>query len=289
MPYITQLQPEPNAEIVTGITNIGGVITPTNYNIPQAFSRSKFSKSEISVSASLTFSGAVVQKFNKQPFNKGISSIGQTRKLKYRLLLEIADNSSYADSNKYTTKFYFPNEKITIQHPFTETGKYYIKLQAEAEDSSLSKVLEYTINIIILKYFIEEPQITRRSPQANTVIVKSNTSSATASTFPQEDNVIKRIVEIDEGDASVCQAVADELISRWGSEQKSVQGKINLTVTLDFKQKVRFVNKNLGLDEIMILQKKSHNVGEQTTEVIAGDIILDDNELLTRILDDMKG
>jgi hypothetical protein len=85
----------------------------------------------------------------------------------------------------------------------------------------------------------------------------------------------------------VCQNIAEQLIARWGAEQKSVTGKIPLNLTLDLKQKIHVQIAEAGIDEEMILQKKEHDLNAGTTTLTLGDIILDDAELIARIIDDL--
>lgn len=288
MPYVTRPTPEVSAEIRTGTTLVGAIIRDSKYNVPQKFNLAKFNNSDVVIDASLIFAGVVEQQFNRQPYNRGLSTIGATRVTKNRLYIEIADNASYTDSTEYITKFVDAGEQITVEHPFSDTGTYYIKMQAENENGVFSEILEYTITVIILEYFIQEPNIKTQGPQANTVTVASPTASYTADNAPTSDEVVHRYIEIDEGDASVCQTVAEKLLSRWSSEQMSISGQINLNVRLKFKEKLHIINDDINLDEVLVLQKKSHDVTGRTTNVTAGDIILDDNELLTRILDELE-
>ena len=140
-----------------------------------------------------------------------------------------------------------------------------------------------------LIHFIETPKVNRRAPQANAVTVKSPTAEYTATVSGlSEDKKIERSIEIDEGDANVCQVVAEELLSRWSRELKSVSGLILLNQDLVFRKKAMInIDEAMIEDEDMVIQKLDHDIIEQTTLVICGDIILDDAELLARILDNL--
>jgi len=141
-----------------------------------------------------------------------------------------------------------------------------------------------------VQLFIKEPKVTKRGLIATHVIVKSPTNEATAHTTPEPGiaTKIERLVKILEGNESVCQEVADELIAKWGKEQISVTGPVDLTVTLLFKQKVLVVIEKANIDTNMILQRKSHNILESSTTVVCGDIILSDDELIARILEGIE-
>lgn len=135
-------------------------------------------------------------------------------------------------------------------------------------------------------HFLEMPRVNIEPPSANVVSVISHTASFTAKTGKlSEDEVIERLVEIKEGDYNVCRIVAEELLSRWSSEQKSVTGIIELFQGLDFLKKVRINIPEALIDEDMKVQSLAHDVINQTTTITVGDIILSDEELLARILD----
>jgi len=135
------------------------------------------------------------------------------------------------------------------------------------------------------------PRVSTTAPIANYVYVKSPTHSATATTSPAPaaDVLVKRYFPITEGDATVCQEVADKLLAKWNQDQLSISGVIPLNVTLKFNQRVWVTIPWIGLDREMVVQKKSHEITESNsyTRVVCGDIILKDNELLARILDDL--
>jgi hypothetical protein len=136
-------------------------------------------------------------------------------------------------------------------------------------------------------HFLEEPQVNIQAPSATHVKVKSPTNEYTANNSPASGHEVYQLVEIDEGNATVCQNIAEQLIARWGAEQKSVTGKIPLNLTLDLKQKIHVQIAEAGIDEEMILQKKEHDLNAGTTTLTLGDIILDDAELIARIIDDL--
>lgn len=289
MPYINNIQPD-EKELNVGSRKVGAELYPSLYSTPRRFNRVGFNQN-VEVDESQTFVGAIPQKFNRQPYNRGVNQIGQAREVKSRLHITIADNPDYDNPDNYITDFVNQDEPVTIEHAFDERGTYYIEMYAENELGDVSETKEITLDVIILKYFLQNPQVKTQAPQANSVTVRSPAAEYTATTDPEpsNDELIERLVEIDEGDSSTCQAIAEELINKWGEEQRSVSGEINLTVNLDFKQKVQIVAPDNGIDEEMVVQKKKHDIANQKTMITCGDIILDDNELLTRILDDMKG
>lgn len=139
--------------------------------------------------------------------------------------------------------------------------------------------------------FIEPPTVRREYPKANRVIVKSPSSEYTA-TSPEisEDHIIERLVEIDAGSVGVCREVAERLLERWSRINVSVEGEVRLAVGLSFKEKVKvFIDESNLSGEYLPLRSAEHNVVDHTTRVVCGDIILSDEELLARILDDLAG
>jgi hypothetical protein len=137
--------------------------------------------------------------------------------------------------------------------------------------------------------FLDAPTVTVRTPVATHVTVRSPTHSYTAHITPEppEGTKIERIEDISTGDAAVCQSVAEALIARWGRTQLSVEGVIPLNVSLQFKQKLHITIPQAGIDENMVLQRKEHDIFADTTAIVCGDIILDDSELIARILQDL--
>lgn len=137
--------------------------------------------------------------------------------------------------------------------------------------------------------FLDAPTVTVRTPVATHVTVRSPTHSYTAHITPEppEGTKIERIEDISTGDAAVCQSVAEALIAKWGRTQMSVEGVIPLNVSLQFKQKLHITIPQAGIDENMVLQRKEHDIFADTTAIVCGDIILDDSELIARILQDL--
>ena len=75
--------------------------------------------------------------------------------------------------------------------------------------------------------FLQEPVVSIQNPVATHVIVTSPTNTYTAYITPEPAAAdrIERAVTISEGNATVCQAVAEALIERWGVEQITVTGQ----------------------------------------------------------------
>jgi hypothetical protein len=101
--------------------------------------------------------------------------------------------------------------------------------------------------------------------------------------------MIERAVTISEGNATVCQTVAEALIARWGVEQITVSGKIPLTLILDFKQYVHIQIPYAGIDADMQLQRKIHTIesNDTYTSVVLGTVYVGENELIARILEEI--
>ena len=144
--------------------------------------------------------------------------------------------------------------------------------------------------VLATRFFIKEPKVIRDPPIATHVIVRSPTNEATANTTPEVEAevMVERLVNIPEGDETACQVVADELILKWGREQVSIVGIVDLIVTLLFKQKVYINIPQSRVDGIYILQRKEHSITSSTTSVVFGDIILSDEELIARILEGIE-
>lgn len=158
-------------------------------------------------------------------------------------------------------------------------------------NSNKYNVALYNGRLTITSYlFIDEPNVTIRPPIATSVTVVSPTNEYTAelSGIPAEA-VVERRVEIDTGDDAVCELVANQLLGRWGREQVSITGVIAFNVGLQFKQLVRCRIPSAGLFGDFILQQKAHNLADFKTTVTIGDIMLSENELLARILQDLGG
>ena len=136
--------------------------------------------------------------------------------------------------------------------------------------------------------YIETPNTKIEYPKANRVTVKSETAEWT-STEPgvSEDNIVERIVEIDEGGQKICRQVADKLLERWSRKNVSITGDIRLFVDLQFEEEAKIVIPDSMIDGYYPVQSIEHDVIDQVSTVKAGDIILDDNELLARILDEL--
>ena len=144
--------------------------------------------------------------------------------------------------------------------------------------------------VLSIRYFLKAPKVTIQNQIATHVKVISDTNDATAHTTPEvsADEVIERWVTIESGNEAVCQAVANILIAKWGVEQKSVEGIIDLTVVLRFKEKVFVEVPECNIKETLILLKKTHNIVGKTTSLVLGDMLIDDNELISRILDKLN-
>ena len=138
-------------------------------------------------------------------------------------------------------------------------------------------------------YFIEEPSIQAQGILATHVTVRSPTHEYTAE-IPDTplENTIERLVGIDEGNEATCQQVAEGLLDRWGREQLSITGRVPLVVTLRFKEFVKVFIPSAGIDDDFVMQKKEHELENFETRVTLGDIILSDEELLSRIIEEIR-
>jgi len=138
--------------------------------------------------------------------------------------------------------------------------------------------------------FINPPTVNREMPKANRVTVRSDTDSWT-STIPDtsEDEVVERLVKIDIGSEKVCKQIADRLVEQWSEVQISIVGNVLLFIDLEFKTKVMMQIEDSLIDqEKFILQNVQHDLANYKTTVTVGDLMLDDQELLARILDEIR-
>ena len=225
-----------------------------------------------------------VQEYSAQVLTPERSGVSRDAKLH----IEIADNAIFTDATVYETAFVESGQRAEIIHAIAVPGNYHVKMQAEDTTGLLSDELEYEITALQLLYFLEAPNVQIRGPQATHITVQSPTNEYTASLGGiTDDKKIERLVEIDEGNAGNCQVVAEQLLARWGREQVSVSGAVNLAVTLSFREEVKIIIPEANINQGMVLQKKEHDVTGARTIVTCGDIILGDTELLARILDEL--
>ncbi len=223
----------------------------------------------------------------------GITTVGGQVDSAYgrdvRLFIEIDDDPGFTSPDTYTTDYVNSGDRAEIEHAFTVTGTWYIRMTPEDDTAVTGDALTYEITVRQVLYFLEEPRVDSRGPIATHVYVESDTHAASANVTPEPPAAdwLERAVTIREGDATVCQEVADRLLERWSEEQISVSGKIPLTVTLSFRERINIVIPQAGIDEEMILQRKVHDLEDFSTTVTLGDIMLSDSELLSRILDEL--
>lgn len=213
-----------------------------------------------------------------------------------KITITIADNDSYSDAEIYESGYISSgSEAGPFEHAFDVLDTHYIKMETEDARGGTNDLEEYTITVVKTLYFLEEPTVKTQAPLCNKITVRVKDSdpvveaSAETDPAPSSDELIERLVYIDDGDSSVCQAVADELLDKWSQEQKSISGYVNLVVMTKFKEKINIKYPQANIDEEMVLQSKEHNIKKQKTKITCGDILLDDNELLARILDEING
>lgn len=210
-----------------------------------------------------------------------------------QLTIEIAGDADFTSPTTYALPAVESGEVAIVDHAVTEGGTWYIRMTA-TDTESLQTVLVYSFFAGQFLLFVEAPRVETQGPSAThvTVRVKGTTTeyTAVANPAPPPEKITERLIEIESGTVAQCQEVAERLLERWGREQRSVSGTVDLIVTLKYQQKVRVKHPPAGIDEEMILQKKEHDVlGSQTTHVTLGDIILSDDELLARVLDELVG
>lgn len=227
----------------------------------------------------------------------GILQFGAVLKSPYgrdvELKIEIADNEDFTGPTIYDLPLVHSGQKSIVDHAMTQAGYWWVRMTA-IDTLQEQTVLTYRFFAGQFLQFIDFPDIQTQGPQAThiTVRAKGTTTEYTAviSPEPPAANKIERLVEIESGTQAQCQKVAEQLLERWGREQRSVSGTVDLIVTLRFDQKIRVKCLPAGIDEEMILQKKEHDVlGNPSTRVTLGDIILSDDELLARVLDELVG
>lgn len=200
-----------------------------------------------------------------------------------------ADQSGTTQDPKLTIEYYIGGgSESTIG--ISANGAGYQALYGGSESAVHIKAVGagYAPNVL---RFLQEPVVSIQNPVATHVIVTSPTNTYTAYVTPEPAAAdrIERAVTISEGNATVCQAVAEALIARWGVEQITVTGRIPLTLILDFKEYVYISIPFAGISQEMQLQSKVHTIGSSDTytTVTLGSVYVGDNELIARILEEM--
>ncbi len=208
----------------------------------------------------------------------------------YRALMELDDDPGFPAPDSYTAPWRDSGHSSTVDALFRSGGLWWLQTTAELDDGVTLTAAVYSFETHLLLTFLDEPRVQVQGPTATHVTVVSPTHSHTAAVAPEPpaDVRLYRRVEIDEGDAGVCQTVAEQLVGRWGREQVSVQGVVPLTTVLPFREYQRIVVPNAGIDQDMILRRKEHQVvPDAVTVCLWGDSTLSDTELLARILDEL--
>ena len=172
------------------------------------------------------------------------------------------------------------------QHSFTSGREYEYRVK----NVTLNSLWIYsTITPTMLLYFIDEPSVQTQPPIATHVTVKSPTHSYIASLEGvSSDQRVDKKITIASGNTAICKVVAERLLERWGTEQVSITGKVAFNVGLRFKEKVKVIIPTAGINGDYILQRKAHNLADFSTVVVVGDIILSEEELVARILQDLE-
>lgn len=226
-----------------------------------------------------------------------IRTLGATLKSPYgndiQLTIEVDDNPEFTSTTTYTLPAVSSGESATVEHAFKVAGYWHVRMTA-TDTAANQTILTYTIFAGQFIQFLAPPDVQLQAPQAThvTVRVRGTTTEYTAVREPVSppEKMVERLVYIDSGTQATCQAVAQELIAKWGREQVSVKGVIPLTLVLKPDQKVRVVIPEIGLNGELILQKKFHDVIPRSeTHVELGDIMLSEQELIARIIDDLEG
>ncbi len=138
-------------------------------------------------------------------------------------------------------------------------------------------------------YFIDEPTILIQPVIATHITVRSPTHEYTSSLpdIPTE-NRIEREMVIEEGNEAVCKMIGEAVLEKWGRTQRSISGTTDLVVTTRFRQKMRIWIPVANIDEFMILQKKEHDIFNNTTRVTLGDVILSEHEIIARMMSENR-
>lgn len=256
--------------------NYSEIATFSTINLPLITNKSLEQDDEVEVGV-LTASATITSIYDRQ----------------CKLKILVSTSSDFAEYTEDEGSYKDSGEVHSLLVIIPYVGQWYIRYIAE-DSEGLITTETISINAKRTIYFISEPKIELQSPQATHITVRVKNSDPvveyTAYSTPEAgtNDMIERLVEIDSGTLGVCQSVAEQLIARWGREQKSISGDIDLTVTLNFKEKIHIIDGQSGIDAEFILQEKSHNVTEMITSITVGDIILDDSEMLARILDKLK-
>lgn len=200
-----------------------------------------------------------------------------------------ADRTGTSQDPKLTIEYYIGGGSESMVG-ISADGAGYQALYGGSESKVYIKAVGAGYSPNVLR-FLQEPVVSIQNPVATHVIVTSPTNTYTAYITPEPAAAdrIERAVTISEGNATVCQAVAEALIERWGVEQITVTGRIPLTLILDFKEYVYISIPFAGISQEMQLQSKVHTIGSSDTytTVTLGSVYVGDNELIARILEEM--
>lgn len=137
--------------------------------------------------------------------------------------------------------------------------------------------------------FVSEPVIEQQVRAATKVIIVSPDAQAVVElTDVPPERQIERVVNISYGDEDICREVGHKLLDNWRADRLTVTGDIPLNVALDFRKAIRVIIPNAGIDQLFVIQKKEHNLSNHTTTLTLGDVRLSEEELLSRILNDLE-
>ncbi len=215
----------------------------------------------------------IIGPYSRQPYGRGITSV---------FFASVTIRATGAGEKR---AFSFSKAAVVI----TATGAGVI-VNATGASKAAVEVIALTGGQRLTEdlYFIEEPQIKTQGVIATHVTVRSPTAEYTAEVpATPAENTIERVIEIKEGNADTCEAVAEGLLERWGREQLSITGRVPLVVTLRFKEFVKVFIPVSDIDGDYILQRKEHDLSNFETRITVGDIILSDDELMARIMEEL--
>lgn len=210
-----------------------------------------------------------------------------------QLTILISANASFTDPTTYTLPAVESGELAVIEHGLQEGGTWYVRLTA-TDTEEFQTVLAYSFFAGEYKQFINLPSIQQEPQQATHVTVRVRDSAteytAVVDPAPPPDRKVEWLFYIQSGTVATCQAVAEAYLAKLGRPQVKVSGRIPLAVTLWLRRKIRVVIPPAGIDEEMILRKKTHKIdkSDKATYVDLGDIMVSDDELITRILERVK-
>lgn len=202
------------------------------------------------------------------------------------------DNFASENLQEGMSEFVASGQTARVRLVFRNLGTVYVRARKIDQQGNASPWETWIVTGQLQVHAIDYPNVRTTGPRAThvKVIGGDGVASYTAVISPAPPDTAKEEIEvkIDSSDATVVQTVAQRTLARLGQEQVTVEVTLPLLVTTDFAKKLRIVIPEIGLDAALPIQAKRHNVLEQTTTLSLGAFAASDEEIVARIVDQLK-